>query len=228
MTGFTLEQLSSETLSELLLRLRKEQNLSCEDVAEITKIHIDHIVALESGNMKSLPSDVYARGFLRSLSRAYKVDADVLLHQFHKEQSVRRRVKGESQVSKTALLPASRKFIPRLIITPRFFLLAFVALFFVVVFGYLVYQIGSFASAPTLVLDRPDRDLTIDGSSITVIGTTDPTVGVLINGEDIFVDPSGHFSTELALQDGVNTLTVVARNTAGKETVVVRNIFIEK
>jgi len=62
------------TVAEQLLLARKAQNLSVNEVAEITKIRGDHIRALEEGNFDSFSAPVYIRGFVRTYSTLLKLD----------------------------------------------------------------------------------------------------------------------------------------------------------
>lgn len=229
MQGFQTEQLGAETLSEMLIRLRAERGLSIEDIVAETKIQRRYIEALEEGRYEDLPAPVYLRGFLRSLAEQLDIDDVTLLQQFHREQSLRRRLKGQPLTPTTqSSFLSSRRLVPKIVFTPRLLAAVAVVGFFVVVAGYLLYQVGTFTSTPTVSLERPDRDLTIQSASITVIGSTDPNVEILVNGQEVFVDSDGRFTTNLTLQDGRNEVIVVGRNRSGRETTVVRNVLVER
>jgi cytoskeletal protein RodZ len=58
---------------------RKAQNLSERDVAEITKLRADHVLAVEDGNYDVFPARVYLRGFVRTYARLLKLDVDQVL-----------------------------------------------------------------------------------------------------------------------------------------------------
>jgi len=62
------------TVAEQLLLARKAQNLSINQVAEVTKIRGDHIRALEEGNFNVFSAPVYIRGFVRTYAALLKLD----------------------------------------------------------------------------------------------------------------------------------------------------------
>ena len=62
------------TVAEQLLLARKAQNLSINQVAEVTKIRTDHIRALEEGNFDTFSAPVYIRGFVRTYAGLLKLN----------------------------------------------------------------------------------------------------------------------------------------------------------
>lgn len=74
--------------------------------------------------------------------------------------------------------------------------------------------------APKLDVSFPQDNATLQkgDQEITVTGTTDPENNVTVNGFVAIVDGSGNFSYYLKLNEGDNTLTIVAQNPAGNST----------
>ncbi|HEY3856754.1 MAG TPA: helix-turn-helix transcriptional regulator [Verrucomicrobiae bacterium] len=72
-------------VGEQLRLAREEQNLSVEQVADMTKIRGDHIRALEEGNYEVFSAPVYIRGFVRTYSTLLKLDTTLLLQQLGRE-----------------------------------------------------------------------------------------------------------------------------------------------
>ncbi len=72
-------------VGEQLRLAREEQNLSVEQVADMTKIRGDHIRALEEGNYEVFSAPVYIRGFVRTYSTLLKLDTALLLQQLGRE-----------------------------------------------------------------------------------------------------------------------------------------------
>jgi cytoskeletal protein RodZ len=62
------------TVAEQLRQAREARNLTVQQVAQITKIRTDHLVALEEGNFNVFSAPVYIRGFVRSYSALLKLD----------------------------------------------------------------------------------------------------------------------------------------------------------
>lgn len=75
------------TVGEGLRRARDEQQLSVQDVAELTKMKADHVRALEEGNYDYFAAPVYIRGFVRSYAQAVKLPVDDLMAQLEGELS---------------------------------------------------------------------------------------------------------------------------------------------
>lgn len=230
--GFTTQSIASETVAETLRRKRAEHGFTLDDVVAHTKIQKRYVVALENGSYDQLPADVYVRGFLRSYGELLGLDQDILLQRYIKERSVERRLqapkKGEGLEVRASSSSFFSRFSNRFVVTPRLLLIGVVVLLFFGVFGYLLYQIGSFTAAPSIILERPDRDITVDSSTFTVIGTAESYVDVLVNGQEVFVDSDGRFSTTITIQEGINEILVIGRNQAGKETRILRNIVVEE
>ena len=62
------------TVAEQLRAGREAQKLSVHQLADITKIRTDHLVALEQGNFDVFSAPVYIRGFVRTYSALLKLD----------------------------------------------------------------------------------------------------------------------------------------------------------
>ena len=67
------------TVAEQLRQAREAQNLTVQQVAEITKIRTDHIRALEEGNFDVFSAPVYIKGFVRSYATILKLDVPSLM-----------------------------------------------------------------------------------------------------------------------------------------------------
>jgi|ERR1051326_2742106 cytoskeletal protein RodZ len=67
------------TVAEQLRQAREAQNLTVQQIAEITKIRSDHIRALEEGNYDVFSAPVYIRGFVRTCSTLLKLDVPQLM-----------------------------------------------------------------------------------------------------------------------------------------------------
>jgi cytoskeletal protein RodZ len=62
------------TVAEQLRQGREARNLTVQQVAQITKIRTDHLVALEEGNFDVFSAPVYIRGFVRTYAALVKLD----------------------------------------------------------------------------------------------------------------------------------------------------------
>lgn len=75
------------TVAEHLRKTREQQQLSIEDVAEITKLRSDHVRALEAGDYGKFSASVYVRGSVRSYAALLKLDVPQLLQSLQKEMN---------------------------------------------------------------------------------------------------------------------------------------------
>jgi hypothetical protein len=78
---------------------------------------------------------------------------------------------------------------------------------------------------PKITSLTPDNNarFTGDDSYCDVVGTVDDAAMVAVNGELVFLN-NGKFSKFVNLTEGMNKITVVARDTQGNETVVERMV----
>lgn len=88
-------------------------------------------------------------------------------------------------------------------------------------------------SAPTLNVTSPTEGLLTNSNKVTVSGTaaagSDAVTlsSVKINGETVSVGPDGAFGKEITLQEGENTITIVAEDNIGKTTSVTRHVTVD-
>lgn len=94
-------------------------------------------------------------------------------------------------------------------------------------------------SAPTLVVDTPTDNLITNDGTVKVSGhasMTDPNVKIEgnvtinVNGNEVTaeVGPDGKFEKTVTIPDGEATVTITAKSTNGKETVVTRTVTVDK
>ena len=67
------------TVAEQFRAAREAQQLTIQQVVEVTKLKSDHVRALEDGNYQAFPAPVYIKGFARTYAKLLKLDAPSLL-----------------------------------------------------------------------------------------------------------------------------------------------------
>jgi RHS repeat-associated protein len=79
---------------------------------------------------------------------------------------------------------------------------------------------------PTMIVTTPKDSTITNQTSITLSGTvTDVSAATLmVNGSPVQVGTNGAFSSQLALVEGLNTITVVATDATGNKTTVTRKV----
>ena len=73
------------TVGETLKQRRLERNLSLDEVAEVTKIGIYFLQALETNEFKKLPRGAFPKMFVRSYARYLGLDDDKVVQMFYEQ-----------------------------------------------------------------------------------------------------------------------------------------------
>ena len=68
-----------KSLGETLGELRKQRNLSTQEVANQLRLDLKIIEALEADNYEVLPSPAYIRGYLRNYAKLLSIDSDRII-----------------------------------------------------------------------------------------------------------------------------------------------------
>lgn len=84
---------------------------------------------------------------------------------------------------------------------------------------------------PTLQIMAPSNGLITNKKTVTVSGKTDDVsskpVTVTVNGATVTVGTDGTFTKDVTLAEGANTITIVAKDKAGKTTTVTRKVTVD-
>ncbi len=84
---------------------------------------------------------------------------------------------------------------------------------------------------PVLNVTSPTEGLSTNEAKVTVSGTTNDVtsspVTLKVNGQTVEVKEDGSFSTTVILTEGENTITIVATDSAGRETTVTRHVTLD-
>jgi hypothetical protein len=212
---FVTKAIKIDTLGDYLLKIREQLNFDIKTISILTQIKPKYLESLEKGKWDDLPSDVYIRGFIKSLARVYNLEEQTLIEQYEKEHGFTPKARPKIE-TKTKL-----NFTPKTIIV-------LVSLFLgVLAVGYVANQIRSVLAPPVLELNEPGEDLTIKGNTLVVAGRAEVGADVTINEQIVLSDRNGEFTESLVLSPGLNVIEVVARNKFNKESKVTRRINTE-
>ncbi len=221
---FETKKLSMETLGEYLSAVRAELGLTLEQVSQATGVYEKFIHYIETGKYHLLPPGVYVLGFLRKLAEVYKISADSLLEQYRKELGI-----VEHAASKKLAEEKSWKSkLQKITITPKFLTVAGSGLVGIIAFLYIVFQVFAINKTPALAISEPHNDAVISGTSVNVVGKTEPGIIVSINGQNVFVDPNGDFHTTIGVAPGQKELRIDAANKFGKKNEQVLALRVEE
>ncbi len=207
-----------KTVGTILKDARIARGHTLEEVEKGTKIRAKFLAAIESDNFRDLPSLAYAKGFVKNYSEYLGLaSADVMA--FFRRQT--------QDPAKASLLPkgVSDPLNPsRIQLTPpRFigFVIAALLALFLLYFGF---QYRTLTQPPHLTIDAPQDQSLVSQKRVDVTGTTDPDATIVINGVSVLVRSDGKFFEQVALEPGVNSITIIATSRMGKTTTVVREV----
>lgn len=219
------------TVGEYLKKEREKADISIDNASEKLKIKKSYLKNLEEGSYDKLPPPVYIKGFIRSYANLLGLDQKKLVDLYNREIIINDKIKKETsgdikKQNRRKDFATLNYFIPE--ITSKnitiFFSLAILSL----IGYYLWYQINSFSSTPYLLIIDPSGNRMVDSPEMIIEGETETNTIVRINGEDVFVDPSGHFKENITLKLGKNVFIIEATNRFGKTAKEEVNIIYEK
>lgn len=206
-----------KTVGKVLREARLKQKITLEKLSEMTKIRESFIKDIEKEHWNKLPEFPVVVGFTKNLSSALKLNREktvALLRRDYPPQKL--------SVNPKPDLVREFKFGPRLTFT-----ISIIGVL-TIIFGYLFFQYRNFTNPPELTVNSPTKNQLVVGDTIIVSGKTNSGAVVRVNNQPALVDDEGNFKTEVALSEGVDSITIKATNRSGKEAVVVRKIEIQK
>lgn len=207
-----------KTVGQILTEARKAKNLTLEEVEMTTKIRKKTLADLEKGSWKDLPSSTFVKGLIRNYGKFLGLDDRELLAFYRREVD-------EKQVGKkiAITLPKTKG----LHLTPQLVTISVIALFAIALVAYLFFQYRSFTGSPLLEISEPKDNTKVTSAEVTLIGKTWDDANLKVNGQEVQVSPGGTFSLSLALNPGLNTVTVTAANKFGKISTVKRTVVVD-
>jgi len=216
--GFSHKEIELDMLGDYLGKVRQAQDFDIKTASILTQIKPGYLESLEKGDWDALPSDVYIRGFIKTLARVYGLDEQAMIEQYEKEHGFTPKARP-LQKNKTKI---NFNFTPKTIIV-------LVSLFLGVLgVGYVGNQIRSVLAPPFLELTEPAGDLTVKGNAVVLAGRVEIGADVTINEQIVLTDKNGQFTESLILSPGVNQIEVVARNRFNRESRVTRQVSAEE
>jgi cytoskeletal protein RodZ len=211
LSGFTRRKIDSKkTVGEILKSIRVKKELTLEQVEAGTKVRAKFLNAIERNDWKSLPSQVYIRSFVTAYCKFLEVEKSNILALLEAElnfQNLNRDFSYKKTIKEV-----------KFVITPKILGYASASLFVLFMFGFIAYQVFSFAGSPNLKIINPNNNTVIETDSVDIHGLTDANIMLSVNNETIPVTNDGRFSTNLKLHRGINVIKVKATNKAKKDT----------
>ncbi|MBZ6377954.1 hypothetical protein B5C34_02270 [Pacificimonas flava] len=152
-----------EHIGAILQEARLEQGRELSDIANLTRIPVRHLAAIESGDHSSLPAIPYSIGFVKNYAREVGIDPDQAAAQFRAETTLTVREPVEININ-----PIDERRVP-----PKSAVFLGLGLLAIVVIVALLWAAGIFGG-PNDVAD-PEFDPLSDPTEVaSEIGTSPP------------------------------------------------------
>lgn len=210
-----------KTVGEILRKGRLSKNLTLDQVERDTKIRAKFLEGIEADDYSKLPSQSYAKGFIKNYGTYLGLNVVTLLAFFRRQSQD---VPKSSLLPKGVSEPLNQPFFR---LTPGRFL-AFLLLGFVVLFiAYFGLQYRNLSLPPSLAIDSPKEKLITDQKRIDVSGKTDPDATVTVNGVSVIVRGDGRFFDQITLTPGINKITISVTSRYGKTFTTVREVAMQ-
>lgn len=213
----------NKTVSERLRSTRIEQGISLKKATKKTKVKLEYIKALESGNYEKLPGGIYEKIYTKKYASFLGLDAKKIIEKFQKEKEV------VTQPNQTNISFFSKNKLKRsdFVILPRIMKNVLIVVIIAACFGYIGFYLKNFTSPPQLNVVQPQDDLVTTENQISVMGETRSGVEIYINGNPILTNNLGKFQENIALKKGVNTITVTAQKKYSRKKTLKKQVLVK-
>lgn len=209
------------TIGQVLKESRESKLYTLDEVEKHTKIRKELLKALEEDDFTKLPPITFVQGFVKNYGKFLGLDPKKLLAILRRDFEAS---KHPPQVMESFSKPLSKK---RVLITPSRLIGLVVAVIVIGFFAYLWFEYRSFVGAPELNVTSPTQGQTVEVTTISVEGSTDPDAKLTVNEQEIALDKEGKFKEDVKLSSSVNTLSIVSTSKFGQSTKVERTVYIK-
>ena len=200
-----------KTVGQLLHAQRNQKNISIEDLSLATKIDPKYIQALEADRYDLLPSETFAKGFIRNLSLNLGADPNEFIAVFRRDfRHPEDKTKGLlSRRSSSIPLPHLPSQLLPIILGVTVFIV------------YLGFQFRAILTPPPLQVTKPTTNAVL-ASPLDIEGITSNDSLVTINEDNVVKpDQNGIFQIRLSLPVGETLIKIKTTNRFSRSTTVV-------
>ncbi len=200
------------TLGEHLRRTRLSYGMTLDDVSETLLIQKKHLDRLENSAFAAFGEEVYLEHILKTYSAYLGFEWEEIRAQYLQEKKLFypsvALFEGEKTVATT--IHSSHFWV-----TSRIVRNTVCGAAACLVFGYLVLAGYHMVRPPNLLIVSPENNALSAVDTIQVVGRTEESARILINGEEVSKGEGGVFHQVVGLHDGVNVITVLASKKFG-------------
>lgn len=190
------------TVGLILKKAREQSHKTIEDIATATRIKPQYLLKIENNEFEGFVSSTAIRGFIRSYANVLNLEAEKLV-------AIYRRQIGETE--KIISRNTNKISTEGLSITPQSIIITGVFGFLALVVVLLIYQFYQVQQPPILDIVNPNvSPLTVETEAYDIKGSTENSVIVTLNGNQITLTQDETFSVPVTLKAGENIFTLQA------------------
>ncbi len=198
------------TAGFLLKEARIKKKKTLKGIAQQTKVKEKFLRAIEGESLGELPNLPVAQGFVRSYAGAVGVDIELAAALLRRDFPQEKKTRPSPEISLAR----------RTLWTPKTTIFT-ATVFAILVLGiYLIRQYLLYVSSPSLEVTKIQKE----GNVVVVLGKTNPSATIEVNGKSVLIEGDGGFRAELTPEDASGTIKIKATSRTGKETTVTKQI----
>lgn len=188
-----------KTVGQIIRSARLKRSFSINQISSLTKIDSRYITALEEDDFSKLPSETFAKGFIRNLSQRLDLNPGELIAIFRRDYRLPEQFPPSKRSRRLFLPEKTAQFLP--------FILG--GLVFII---YLIFQFRAIVTPPKLQLSSPVEGAVLV-SPVEIEGETAIDATVFINDETkVRPDSTGHFLARVNLPIGETIIEIKTVN----------------
>lgn len=205
----------------MLKEARVAKGITLLEVEKQTKIRLKFLEAIEKDAYQLLPSPVYAKGFVKNYSEYLGLDSATIMAFFRRQSE---------DIKRTVILPKKSQDIEAkgLRLTPGRFITMLLIGLSVIFLSYFFIQYQKLQRPPDLTITKPVHESIVGEKKLDVMGETNGDTTITVNGLSVSVRGDGKFFTQVTLESGVNTITVIATSRFGKTKTEVLKVGLQQ
>lgn len=211
----------SKTLGERLKITREELGVDIDEASQEVKIQKKYLAALEGGDYSALPGSVYIESFLKKYAEYLGVSSDFVLSLYNQHE---KRIYKEGKKQTFSPKP---KELPKELITPLLIRRILIGVVVLLALTYVGFEVSKIFLPPKLEISSPVDFATVNDNILQIVGTTDSSATLTINGKEILINEKGNFSETISLKEGINNIIISAIKEKSKATSITKHILYE-
>lgn len=218
-------------LGKRLKKAREDKGIALEKIADELKINVKYLYAIESGDFDELPSEVYAKGFIRNYSKylGYNPERYVMLYKSERGRENLKNTLQELSVNKRQNTTISAS------LSSRKLGIYSVIISIIIVISFFTYRVFVSTNRPTLQITGPfiadvqqvsEYKYDTADSNIVIEGNIDVGSELFYNNNIVETYGLNRFSVEIPnLVNGENIVILKVKNQYGIESEITLKII---